>query len=179
MIDGINDFLRGVIDFLMGVIDFLMGVISKLQELQVCIEELQDFIMVLILIILVLIILALTAVVSNIRRFLFEFLEQESQNKESLWNAFVTSLQKPAGLIIWIVGVSFALEFIHSKTNAWFLAEVAAIRSIAIIAALAWFFIRFNKNLNKKAILTAISSRFKAISTAISSKFNKKDKDDE
>ena len=117
----------------------------------------------------VLIILALTVVVSKARRHFFEYLEEKSQRKESLWKAaLVTALQKPAGLIIWIVGISFVLQFIHFKTNEEISAAVLIIEVIAIIAALVWFFIQFSKNLDKDAILMAISSKFK-----------KKDKDDE
>ena len=97
----------------------------------------------------VLVILALTAVVSKARRHFFEYLEQKSKKKESLWNALVTALQKPAGLIVWIVGVSFVLQYIHFKTNAGILDAVPIIRSIAIIATLVWFVIRFWKIFDK------------------------------
>ena len=96
-----------------------------------------------------LVILALTAIVSKARRHFFEYLEKKSKKKESLWNALVTALQKPAGLIVWIVGVSFVLEYVHFKTNAGILAAVPIIRSIAIIATLVWFVIRFRKNFDK------------------------------
>ena len=116
----------------------------------------------------VLVILALTVFASKAWRHLFKYLEEKSQRKESLWKtALVTALQKPAGLIIWIVGISFVLQFIHFKTNEEISAAVLIIEVIAIIAALVWFFIRFSKNLDKDAILMAISS-----------KFNRRDKND-
>ena len=99
---------------------------------------------------LVLIILFLTSVASRALISLFEYLEEEVLNKESLWNVLVTALQKPAIFIIWIVGVSFALDIIHFATTAQILAVVPTIRSIAIIAALVWFFIQFIKSWIKK-----------------------------
>ena len=111
------------------------------------------------LLLLVLFILYLTSVASKALISLFKYLEEKSQKKESKWNAFVTALQKPAGLIVWIVGVSFALEIIHIVTNAEIFVAIPPIRTVAIIATLAWFFIRLSNNLEKNFFLMVASSK--------------------
>ncbi len=159
---GIGLMLQGLFIFIKGFVPALVLFIKGFAE------SLGAFIKIFIKVFPVLAILALTVFASKAWRHLFKYLEEKSQRKESLWKAaLVTALQKPAGLIIWIVGISFVLQFIHFKTNEEISAAVLIIEVIAIVAALVWFFIQLSKNLDKDAILMAISS-----------KFSKKDKDD-
>ena len=97
--------------------------------------------------------LALTAVASEVRRYLLKYIAGKSQKTKSMWDdALVTTLQKPAGLIIWIAGVSLAIDIIHFETNAEIFVAVPPIQSVAIIAAMVWFLIRLVKNLEKTYI---------------------------
>ena len=70
-----------------------------------------------------------------------------------MWDdALIKAIQKTAGLIIWIAGVSLAIDIIHFETNAEIFVAVPPIRSVAIITAMGWFLIRLVKNLEKTYI---------------------------
>ncbi len=94
--------------------------------------------------------LVLTAVASEVRRYLFKYIARKSRKTKSMWDdALVDAIQKPAGLIIWIAGVSLAIDIVHFETNAEIFVAVPPIRSVAIIATLGWFLIRLVENLKK------------------------------
>ena len=156
MFEGILDFFSGIFLIFEGL-KMVIGVIG--QVIQTIAKAFVLIILVIVKVFPILVILALTAVVSKARRHFFEYLEEKSQKKESLWNAIVTALQKPAGLIIWIVGFSFVLEYIHWKINGEILAAVPIIGFIAVIAALVWFVIRLSNNVEKNFFLMAASSK--------------------
>ena len=149
MFEGIFDFFSGIF-LIFEVIKMVIGVIG--QVIQAIAKAFASIILVIVKVFPILVILALTAVVSKARRHFFEYLEEKSQKKESLWNALVTAIQAPVALIVWIVGVSFVLEYIHWKINGEILAAVPIIGFIATIAALAWFVIRLVEKFEKTYI---------------------------
>ena len=149
MFDGIIEFFSGIVLIFEGL-KMVVGVI--VQVIQAIAKAFVVIILVIVKVFPVLVILALTAVVSKARRHFFEYLEEKSQQKEFQWNALVTAFQKPAALIVWIVGFSFVPEYIPWEINEKILAAVPTIRSIAIIAALAWFVIRLVEKLKKTYI---------------------------
>ena len=58
-------------------------------------------------------------------------------------DALLSALRKPMVVVVWIVGIAFAVEIIEDETHAAIFAAVDPIRDVGIIAAIAWFLIRF------------------------------------
>jgi len=61
--------------------------------------------------------------------------------------AFIDALRKPLRLIIWVIGISFAVEIIqHAKGKAVIFDAVEPARDTLIIWGLVWFLVRFVKH---------------------------------
>lgn len=77
------------------------------------------------------------------------FLQKLSKKVEQSLNpwddAFVKSVRRPLRLLIWLIGILFAAEIVASKTDAEIFKAIDPIRSVGIVAILAWFLIRFVK----------------------------------
>ena len=62
----------------------------------------------------------------------------------SVWDeSFVEALGAPLRAFIWIAGISFAIEIIQEEAGAAIFEAVDPIRDVGLIAAVAWFAVRF------------------------------------
>ena len=62
----------------------------------------------------------------------------------SVWDeSFVEALGPPLRALVWIAGIAFAIEIIQNEAGAAIFEAVAPIRDVGIIAAVAWFAVRF------------------------------------
>ena len=62
----------------------------------------------------------------------------------SVWDdAFVEALGPPLRAFIWITGIAFAIEIIQNEAGAAIFEAVDPIRDVGVIAAFAWFAVRF------------------------------------
>ncbi len=57
-------------------------------------------------------------------------------------NALVGALIKPLGVLIWIVGLAFAVDIIRQQTAAPIFDAVVPLRNLGVIMVMAWFLIR-------------------------------------
>lgn len=65
---------------------------------------------------------------------------------ETPWDdTLVDALRRPASTLIWIVGISIAVEVIRHDTHAAIFEYIKPIRDVAVIYCIAWFLIRFVK----------------------------------
>ena len=70
---------------------------------------------------------------------------EESTNP---WDdAAVRALRKPLRWLVWIVGIAFAAEIVRDNTGAAIFEAIDPIRSVGVIATLAWFLTRLVNNL--------------------------------
>ncbi|OGT22368.1 MAG: mechanosensitive ion channel protein MscS [Gammaproteobacteria bacterium RBG_16_57_12] len=77
----------------------------------------------------------------------------KSQATTNPWDdAIIDALRKPLALLVWIIGIAFAIYIVHSKTQATILEAAGPIRNVGIIACFAWFLIRFIKGVEKNVI---------------------------
>lgn len=64
----------------------------------------------------------------------------------SPWDdSLLDALQRPLGVLIWIVGLSFAAEIVQREAEATIFEAVAPLRDVGVIITIAWFLIRFIK----------------------------------
>ena len=62
----------------------------------------------------------------------------------SVWDeSFVEALGPPLRALVWIAGIAFAIEIIQNEAGAAIFEAVDPIRDVGIIAAVAWFAVRF------------------------------------
>lgn len=94
-------------------------------------------------------ILVATAIASGVRRFLLKHAEKKAEASKTLWDdALVKAINKPAGALLWIIGISFSIDVIHVEleAEAEIFAAVTPLRSVAIISILSWFLLRLIRN---------------------------------
>jgi len=65
---------------------------------------------------------------------------------ENPWDdSLVDAVRRPASVLIWVVGISFAAEIIHQSTHVALFEVAKPVQSVAVIYCIAWFLIRFVK----------------------------------
>lgn len=67
-------------------------------------------------------------------------------------DAIVISIKKPLKFLIWIVGLSFAVETIYKESGEALFAAIYPIRDVAIVSTISWFIIRFIKEIQNNVI---------------------------
>ena len=85
-------------------------------------------------------------------------LEEKCKRTKNFWDdSFASAVRLPAKAMVWIVGLTFAVELIYQKSGADILAAVEPLRHVLVIAVIAWFVNRFIKNAQKNIISDRIS----------------------
>ena len=74
----------------------------------------------------------------------------------NLWDdAFLSALQRPLNLLIWVVGLTIAADVISDHADASLFEVVPALRNVGVIVSIIWFLVRFisagEKNLIAKS----------------------------
>ncbi len=88
----------------------------------------------------------LALLVDLLLRIALKRLRRKLEASASPWDdAVVLAMQRPATLLIWVVGFTFAADVIHAETRAAIFDAIAPIRSIGVIAALTWFLLRLTR----------------------------------
>ena len=87
----------------------------------------------------------ITLVVNFIWKRYYSVVQKRLKRTENLWDdAIWEALHKPMGYLIWILGISFAIEISQAPTlEQQVLDLLENVRSIAVLTLIAWFFFRF------------------------------------
>ncbi len=94
----------------------------------------------------VFIVVFLTLLVRFFQKRIFLKLFKKLSKTKTLWDeALISSVARPLGLFIWIIGLCFAAEIVQSRTDAAIFKAIDPIREVGVIITLAWFVIRFIK----------------------------------
>ena len=108
------------------------------------------------------------------RRTLVKLSRRLEKTKNKFDDAIVEAIRKPASLIIWITGISFAAEILQQSSNAQIFEAVSPIRHVSIIGSLTWFLIRLINRIeqsilkqNDKVDKTSIDALSKLIRISI------------
>lgn len=74
--------------------------------------------------------------------------ELKFQKTKNAWDdVFIHALRKPAALMVWVVGISWATSLADAESDTNLLSVAEPIRKVAVILLLAWFLIRLVKGL--------------------------------
>ena len=92
----------------------------------------------------ILIVLVTTFIVSRVRHFTLLRAEKRLAQTNLIWGrSTVEAIRKPAAVLIWVAGVSFAIEIVRIEFQTAIFEAVPALRSAAAIAAITWFGFKF------------------------------------
>ncbi|MDB2414619.1 mechanosensitive ion channel family protein [Rickettsiales bacterium] len=87
-----------------------------------------------------------------VNRFIKKVNDKLSRTK-NLWDdALVTALRLPVKVLIWVIGLSFAVEIIYDQSNMEIFKAIYPIRDVSVIACISWFVIRFIRESQKNII---------------------------
>ncbi|MCP4411780.1 MAG: mechanosensitive ion channel family protein [Gammaproteobacteria bacterium] len=85
-----------------------------------------------------------TLVVNYIWRRYFQNIQKKLKNTSNLWDdALWDAIHKPMGLLIWILGISYAAEITNNIAGTELTLLVATVRELSVIVCLSWFLFRF------------------------------------
>ncbi|MCW8962967.1 MAG: mechanosensitive ion channel family protein [Gammaproteobacteria bacterium] len=81
---------------------------------------------------------------------------RRAEKTSNLWDdAFISALERPLSLLVWVVGLTLAADIIHDHTKTSLFEVVPAIRNVGVIASLTWFLVRFISAGEKNIIVQA------------------------
>jgi len=93
-----------------------------------------------------------------VNRFLTRLIVRFEKTK-NLWDdAIVKSMRKPAKALIWIVGLTFAVEIIYKESQAEILSAIYPFRDVAIITTITWFVTRLIKEMQTTIIKKSVDA---------------------
>lgn len=80
-------------------------------------------------------------------------LEEHSRSTMVEWDfPLLSAARRPLSVLAWIVGLSFAARIVESKTDSVLLEVVEPLRTVGVIACVAWFLVRFIGNFQDSII---------------------------
>ena len=94
----------------------------------------------------VFVVIFLTLLVNLIQRRVLNRLHARLEKNTAYWDdVVVLALRRPLSVLILVVGLGFALDIIRSEAEAVVFEAVDPVRTVSIIAILAWFLVRLIK----------------------------------
>lgn len=92
----------------------------------------------------VFVVVFLTLVLVFVIKHVLRRLHAKLEHTDNPWDdALISALRTPLTTALWIVGIAFAIQIIETRTQAAIFSAVKPIRDVGIIAAIAWFLVRF------------------------------------
>lgn len=92
------------------------------------------------------IVLVMLIAVFVIRK-MFDRMANQLKRTRNRWDdIFLESARRPTVMMVWVLGVSWALEVIDVETGTVLLDVIGPLRKVAVIVLLGWFLIRFIKS---------------------------------
>jgi len=80
-----------------------------------------------------------------LRRTLKKLLRKLEQTPNPWDDALLLALRRPASLLIWVLGLTFAVDVIRMEAQAEFLVITAPLRQAGVVIALTWFLLRLTQ----------------------------------
>ncbi len=89
------------------------------------------------------IVVFLTLLASFLLSRMFNRLATKLQQTRNIWDdVILDALRRPATLLVWAVGLSWAARVVDARTDTTLLAIVEPVRDVAVIVLLSWFLLR-------------------------------------
>jgi len=90
------------------------------------------------------IVIFLTLLVAYLERRILNRLYNRLTKTTTHWDhAFIDALRRPLTQLIWVIGITFAIDIIQKNNPTDLFSAVGPLRKVAIIGLIAWFLIRF------------------------------------
>ncbi len=91
----------------------------------------------------VFVVIFLTLLINLIQRRLLNRLHARLEKNTAYWNdAVLLALRRPLSVLVLIIGLGFALDILRHEAGALIFEAVDPVRTVGIIATLAWFLVR-------------------------------------
>ena len=85
-----------------------------------------------------------TLLINFIQKRVLKSIGEKLKKTHNPWDdALISSLAKPLSMLIWVVGLAFAVEIIQEAKPSAIFGAVNPVRDVGVIACLAWFLVRF------------------------------------
>jgi len=104
-----------------------------------------------------LVVLAVVVINFALKKVLLRFEQRALKTKIPWDDALIKALMRPLNAFVWIVGITYAAQIIHDKTDTAIFAAAEGIRDMGIILVLSWFLLRFARNFENTLIETKLS----------------------
>jgi MscS family membrane protein len=78
-----------------------------------------------------------------LRRMLDRLHQRLSRTRTPWDDALIDAARRPLAVVVWIVGLAFAVEIMHDVSELALFNMAAPFRDVGVVACLAWFMIRF------------------------------------
>ena len=74
----------------------------------------------------------------------FDRIERALVKTPTVWDqSLFGALRRPVRAMVWVVGIAFAVQIVHTETEAAIFAAVEPLRDVSLVALIAWFLVRF------------------------------------
>lgn len=91
-----------------------------------------------------LVIALVTMLVNQVAQMLLTQASRLAGKTDTVWdNALVDSARKPLLVALWVMGLGFMARVVQGQSDTAFLDMALQVRDVALIASVAWFFMRF------------------------------------
>ena len=101
----------------------------------------------------VFVLILLTLFASFLARYLLHRLLLQLRKTKMIWDdALVEALQKPIRYLIWLLGISFSIQFAKVFAPAEIFDLVEPLRRVGVVALISWFLVRFIGNYEQELI---------------------------
>ncbi|MDD9873910.1 MAG: mechanosensitive ion channel family protein [Gammaproteobacteria bacterium] len=80
-------------------------------------------------------------------------LHERLKTTANLWDdALISAMQGPALLLVWVVGLTFAVDIVYAQTRAAIFTAVGPLRQVGVVCAITWFLMRLTRHLQDRII---------------------------
>lgn len=101
----------------------------------------------------VFVIVLVTLIIDFMQKRMLRHLLKRAEKSVNLWDdALIEALPQPLNLLIWVVGLTFAADIIHSDTETGLFSAAPALRSVGVIASIIWFLTRVVRIIEKNVL---------------------------
>ncbi|MGA7950129.1 MAG: mechanosensitive ion channel family protein [Thiobacillaceae bacterium] len=84
---------------------------------------------------------------------LLRYAMRAARRTVNVWDdAFVNSARHPLPVLIWVVGIAYALQMAHQATGSALFNFVAPARDVGVIVCLTWFLLRLIRNASRNIL---------------------------
>lgn len=108
------------------------------------------------LIIQVFVVVFATLMLDFIVKLLFRRIKARVERSETLWDdALFNASKRPLTLLIWLIGIAFAADIVGNQTDTLLFEAVSPIRDVGVITIIAWFLLRFIREVEQNVLTRA------------------------